>query len=723
MASSKRSGRLDVAPGRRSASAPRDDAQRPEPKPETGKRPKAPASPKPQAKAAAPAKPRRDAPPPRRRRRRFGVLRLLLRTTLTLTLFGLLAVAAIVAYYAATLPPRSEWAVPQRPPNVAILSQDGELIGNRGDTGGRAVELGDLPSYVPEAVIAIEDRRFYAHPGVDPVGLARAMMANLAAGRLVQGGSTLTQQLAKNLFLDPSRTVERKIQEMILAVWLEIQYDKDEILEMYLNRVYLGAGAYGVDGAAQRYFGKPAEELELAEAALIAGLMKAPSYYAPTTSLARANERAATVLAAMVDTGFITDVEAAAARANPAQLKTPEVATSGGYVADWVAEVLPGYAGSVTGDIVVETTIDLELQDLAQSALQEMLAEEGAAKGVQQGAVVVLDSSGAVKALVGGRSYEESQFNRAVAAARQPGSAFKPFVYLAALEDGLTPETMRIDQPVQIGNWTPENYSRKYYGPVSLTKALALSLNTVAAQLANEVGPAAVARTARRLGVRSPLEANASIALGTSEVTLLELTTAYVPFSNGGVGVLPHVVRRIRTADGTLIYERRGSGPGQVVAPQDVGAMNRMLSQALISGTAQRARLADWPAAGKTGTSQDWRDAWFVGYTAYFTAGVWFGNDDNSPTERATGGSLPAMLWKRLMEKVHEGMVPAELPGAEVAPQVVAEEVPVDQPWNTGAPPPARTLPVAGARDGRDWSRPLGPLEQGGNFFRRLFGR
>ncbi|MEO1102466.1 MAG: transglycosylase domain-containing protein, partial [Pseudomonadota bacterium] len=382
----------------------------------------------------------------------------------TLALFGVLAVGAIIAYYAATMPPRAEWAVPDRPPNVAILSDTGDLIANRGDTGGRAIAFEDLPDHVWQAVVAIEDHRFFSHFGIDPIGLTRAMVENVRAGGLRQGGSTLTQQLAKNLFLNPSRTLERKIQEMILAAWLEMSYSKEEILEMYLNRVYLGAGAYGVDGAARRYFDKPAEDLSIAEAALIAGLLRAPTYYAPTTDLERSNERAATVLAAMEREGFISDLEALIARQNPATLATPKVASSGGYVADWVAEVLPGFTGSMTEDVVVETTVNLELQELSQSALQELLAGEGVEKKVSQGAVVVLDSSGAVKALVGGRVYGDSQYNRAVSAKRQPGSAFKPFVYLAALEDGLTPQTMRIDQPFQIGDWAPQNYSRRHYG-------------------------------------------------------------------------------------------------------------------------------------------------------------------------------------------------------------------------------------------------------------------
>ena len=647
------------------------------------------------------------------------------RTAVTLAVLALVFSAAVISYYAATLPPRADWAVPDRAPNVAVVSEDDKLIANRGATGGRAVRIENLPDYVPQAVVAIEDRRFRTHPGIDPIGLARAMMANLAAGEIVQGGSTITQQLAKNLFLDPSRTVERKIQEMIFAVWLELQYDKDAILEMYLNRVYLGAGATGIDGAARRYFGKPAEDLELAEAAMIAGLLRAPTYYAPTNDLERARERAATVLKAMRAAGFIDAIQQTYALQGPAALAAAPVAKSSGYIADWVYEVLPGFVGDVTEDIVVETTVDLELQELAQSSLQDVIEENAEAKNVSQGAVVVLDGSGAVKALVGGRSYEESQYNRAVSALRQPGSAFKPFVYLAALEAGLTPETVRVDQPIRIGNWSPQNYSRDYYGPVTLKRALAHSLNTVAAQLAAEVGPANVAATARRLGIRADLDANASIALGTSEVTPLGLTTAYVPFSNGGVGVMPHVVRRIRTADGTLLYERRGGGPGEVVSLENVGAMNRMLSAALTDGTARRAHLADWPAAGKTGTSQNWRDAWFVGYTAYFTAGVWLGNDDNAPTGRVTGGSLPAELWKALMQKVHEGMMPADLPGVSVMPEAVAmEKAPVDAPWDAARAAGGSASERPGnRRNPRDWAGQQGASGTGiGGFLRGLFG-
>jgi penicillin-binding protein 1A len=449
-----------------------------------------------------------------------------------LSIWGVIGLAGVIAYHAMQLPPASEWRVPERPPNVRILANDGQLLANRGDTGGEQVRLEQLPAYLPQAVIAIEDRRFRSHFGLDPIGLTRAMVVNAQAGRFVQGGSTLTQQLAKNLFLTADRTISRKIQELILAVWLEATYSKDEILELYLNRVYLGAGAYGVDAAARRYFGKSASEVTLAEAATLAGLLRAPSRWAPTRNPEGAEARAATVLQAMVESNFITPEEMALARSNPAATMDRARRGAANYVADYVMDELDRILPLIEGDITVDTSIDPYLQARAELALRTALADQN--DGDLQGAVVSLDGTGAVRALVGGRDYQQSQFNRATDAFRQPGSAFKPFVYLAALEQGLTPATVRNDAPVQFGDWSPENYSREYRGPVTLADALALSLNTIAAQLAYEVGPQRVINTAQRLGIQSEMERNASIALGTSEVSPLELTAAYAPFANGG---------------------------------------------------------------------------------------------------------------------------------------------------------------------------------------------
>ncbi|MCK7615257.1 transglycosylase domain-containing protein [Roseibium sediminicola] len=638
--------------------------------------------------------------------------------SMVLGIWGTIAVVCIVGYYAAFLPPTSEWQVPARPPNVKIVASNGALIANRGDTGGEAVRLEQLPPYLPNAVIAIEDRRFRSHFGVDPIGLARAMVTNLTSGRLQQGGSTLTQQLAKNLFLEQDRTIKRKIQELVLAFWLEAEYSKDEILEMYLNRVYLGSGAYGVDAAARRYFGKSARLMTVAEAATIAGLLKAPSRYSPARNPDLAEDRAQLVLAAMNEEGYITDDEAKNALAAPAKVVRRYTTASENYAADWVMDVLPHFVGSIEKDIIVDTTIDPAMQQAAEQALRAALKENRQKYGVTQGAVVTLDTAGAVKALVGGADYSKSQFNRAVYAKRQPGSSFKPFVYLAALENGMSPQTVRQDRPVRYGNWSPQNYTKEHYGPVTLTRALSLSLNTVAAQLAHEVGAGTVVATAKRLGISSEMKKNLSLSLGTSEVTPLEIAGAYVPLSNGGYGVLPHVIRRIRTVDGKTLYSRSGDGRGRVVDRRLVGEMNLMMSETLMTGTGRKARLESGrPAGGKTGTSQDFRDAWFIGYTGNLTTAVWLGNDDNSPTRKATGGGLPALVWKEVMDKAHDGLPVADLPGVPNLPATVSaprKPVPAANVGSGSEPlPPA---PIGGSGEGSGERR--GPL----NLLRNLFG-
>ena len=585
------------------------------------------------------------------------------------SLWGLVVAVGILLWYGLQLPSASTWAVPQRPPNVQIISTDGVLIGNRGDTGGEAIGVEQLPAHMLNAVIAIEDRRFRYHFGLDPIGLSRAMVRNIRARRLVEGGSTLTQQLAKNMFLTPERSFKRKVQELVLALWLEAKFSKDEILAMYLNRVYFGAGAYGVDAAALRYFAKSARLVTLPEAAMLAGLLRAPSYYSPIRNLDRARDRAATVLAAMASVGFISPQMEQSARKNPARIAARPASRSENYVADWIMDRLPSYIGSVNQDIVVRTTLDSRLQRAAEAALVVGLETRGRELGVGNGALVAIDGTGAIRAMVGGRDYAASQFNRATQARRQPGSAFKPFVYLAAIERGLTPDTVRVDEPVRFGNWSPKNYANKYRGPVTLRTALALSINTIAAKLTNEVGPEAVVETAHRMGINSTLEPNASIALGTSEVTLLEMVAAYTPFANGGFAVLPHAVTRITTADGNVVFDRAGSGFGQVIAPDGIAMMNDMLQATLEVGTGRKAAIEGWPAAGKTGTSQNFRDAWFVGYTANLTAGVWLGNDDSSPTKRASGGNLPAEIWHDFMTAAHQGVPVAMLPGTGLAPR------------------------------------------------------
>ena len=638
----------------------------------------------------------------------------------------------LVAYYAAELPGASEWRVPDRPPNIQILALDGAMIGNRGDTGGEAVRIEQLPDYVPNAVIAIEDRRFRSHFGVDPVGLARAVSRNLFAGDVVEGGSTLTQQLAKNMFLTPERSLKRKVQEVVLALWLETEYSKDQILEMYLNRVYFGSGAYGIDAAARRYFDRDATELTLPQAAMLAGVLPAPSRYSPNRNPDAARQRAALVLAAMVEEGYASAEEAGGARERPAAASSFEQARSGNYIADWVVDVLPYHLGSVERDVVVETTVDPALQDEAERALVETLDAEGEKYGVSEGAMVVVDGTGAVRAMVGGRSYAKSQFNRAVDARRQPGSAFKPFVYLTAIEQfGFRPDTVMIDEPVTFGEWSPKNYDGKHRGPVTLKQALALSINTVAAQLADQVGPEAVVQTAKRMGINSPLAANPSIALGTSEVSLLDLTGAYAPFANGGYAVAPFVIQRIRTPEGDVLFERTGSGLGRVASIETVAVMNDMLQATVEMGTGTRASLAGWSAGGKTGTSQNFRDAWFIGYTANLTAGVWVGNDSNAPTKHASGANVPAAIWSKFMTRAHEGVPVARLPGADLVPYLLGQTVPGEGGgWGMAQASPEEQ--AANEARMREWILNRGvdgyplpaaapPPERRG-FFRRLFG-
>lgn len=598
-----------------------------------------------------------------KRHGRNATLRRLVYWCLVLAIWGGIGLACVIGYYAAQLPQMSSWAIPERPPNARIVSVDGELIANRGSAGGEAMPIELMSPYIPMAAIAIEDRRFRQHFGIDPLGLARAMITNLFEGAVVQGGSTITQQLAKNLFLEPDRTIGRKIQEAVLALWLETKYSKDEILEIYLNRVYFGSGAFGVDAASRRYFGKPARDVSLAEAALLAGLLKAPSRLSPARDATAAEARAQVVLAAMRREGFITDREAAQALAMQAKKAKRYWTGAEQYVADMVISQVKALIGDIRQDIVVDTSVDLDLQKAAGRIIGETLDKDGERLNVSQGALVAMDGTGAIRALVGGREYADSQFNRASEAKRQPGSAFKSIVYLTALEAGRTPESVRMDAPVKIGKWTPENYDREYRGEVSLATALSKSLNTIAAQLVMEVGPEAVTETAGRLGIRSQLQANASIALGTSEVTLLDLTSAYAPFSNGGYAVTPWLIRRIRTADGKVLYERRATESRIVVRSRELGMMNAMLSQAMQTGTGKAARVKGVPAAGKTGTTQNSRDALFIGYTANLITGIWYGNDDGSPMKKVTGGTLPAQSWSAFMTIAHKGVPMAELPG------------------------------------------------------------
>jgi penicillin-binding protein 1A len=609
-----------------------------------------------------------------RGRSRGWLLRRALYWALVLGLWAVIAAVGVVMWVGAHLPPIQSLEVPKRPPSVEIVGRDGRVIATRGEMGGAAVPLKELPPYLPQAFIAIEDRRFYSHHGIDAFGIARALVANLVHRGVSQGGSTLTQQLAKNLFLTQERTYLRKLQEVALALWLERKLIKAQILDLYLNRVYFGVGAYGVEAAAQRYFGKSARQVTLAEAALLAGLVRSPSRLAPTRNPDGAERRARIVLAAMVNAGFISSHMAQNAAGRSPRIATQMTGGSGNYVADWVMDDLDDLVGHVEQDLVVSTAIDPALQAAAERALVEQLDEKGQRFGVGQGAVVAMSPNGAVRALVGGRNYADSQYDRAVAAKRQPGSAFKPFVYLTALEHGLTPDTIREDRPIELNGWRPENYGHHYLGPVTLTRALAMSLNTVSVRLTLEVGAHAVVRTAHRLGIASRLDANPSIALGTSEVSLLELVSAYAPFANGGMAVVPHVIERVRTLRGQTLYVAEAQMLGRVVDARAVAMMNTMMHETLTTGTARRAEAPPgWFAGGKTGTSQDFRDAWFIGYTTHLVTGVWLGNDDNAPTRKMTGGGLPAEIWSRFMRTAHQGLPVPTLAGPlERSPEVPA---------------------------------------------------
>ncbi len=609
-----------------------------------------------------------------KRRSLFGGL---IYAAVILAVWGGIAVAGVVAYHASQLPPLSRLALPTRLPNISIVGTTGEVLVTRG-ARGESVALAELPKTVPQAVMAIEDSRFYSHFGIDPIGLARAAVTNFRSGAVVQGGSTLTQQLAKNLFLSSERSFGRKVQELLLSFWLETKFSKDVILELYLNRVYLGAGAYGVEAASQRYFGKSARNLNLKESAIIAGLLKAPSHYAPTRNPEAANERAEVVLGRMKTLGMINDQQMKLAdRDNVNVVRADALGTSINYAADWVMDQLPGFVGNVDEDIVVETTLDPFLQRQGEEALRAALDKDGARLKVSQGALISIDGVGAVRALIGGHSYAQSAYNRAITAKRQPGSSFKTFVFLTAMEQGLRPDTTREDAPVNIKGWTPENYTRDYRGQVPLSEALALSLNTVAVRLGLEVGPRQVIKTAQRMGIKSNMRPDASIALGTSEVSLAELTSAYVPFANGGFGVSPYIINTIRTAKGEVRYERANAPAARVAQLSHVSMMNGMLSEVVRYGTAKKATIASWPTAGKTGTSQDFRDAWFIGYTSNLTTGVWVGNDDSSPMKKVTGGSIPVQVWAKFMNEAHKGLPPTALPGLEGG-FMIANEPPSD---------------------------------------------
>ena len=534
-----------------------------------------------------------------------------------------------------------------RQPSTMIIAENGNEIHSFGNVYSEVVYLDELPPYVADAVISTEDRRFYEHFGFDIISFTRAMLVNLWHRSYVQGGSTISQQVAKNLFLTANKTIKRKVQELLLAFWLESKFTKDQILTLYLNRVYLGAGTYGIEAASQKYFQKSSRDMNLLEAAIIAGMLKAPSRYNPIASEERARERAAVVLDNMVKADFITEEQ----RQNALKMKLgPEKSykvEGARHFADWVYQDVNDYIGERDNDIYVATTLDQDIQQKAEKILHDSL-KAWAARDVTQGAIVVLDKQGAIKAMVGGVNYEKSQFNRAIQALRQPGSSFKPFVYLTALENGFYPDDVVNDSPINIRGWKPENYDKKYHGEVTLTEALKDSLNLATINLANAVGRDKIIKTARRMGISTPMENTPALALGAFEVKVLDMAVAYASIANGGYEVWPYAIQEIYTKDGYQLYMREQDEPNQILDEDAVEDLTQILEEVLDSGTGKRAKLPFF-AAGKTGTTQDYRDAWFVGFTDDYVAAVWVGNDDNSPMKGITGGTLPAQIWKEVM--------------------------------------------------------------------------
>lgn len=568
---------------------------------------------------------------------------------------------AYLAYCLATIPFAGGAPVQTAPSAMVFAGADGRPFATRGVVKGQAITAQHLPPLLAKAVVAIEDRRFYEHGGIDLHAIVRAAW-NDASGHNLQGASTITQQLARRLYLTPDRTLKRKVQEAALAEWLDLRYPKNEILARYLNTAYFGDGAYGADSAAQRYFGKTAQQLSLGEAALLAGLIKAPSQLDPDRNPAGAQQRAAEVLDAMVQSGAITQQQADATRREPAVVRSAAQTPLGAnYFLDTAAAEVKARAGQTTDDLAVATTLDPQLQRIAERVVARHLAVAGKAKNIQQAALVAMRPDGAILSMVGGRNYDQSQFNRVTQARRQPGSLFKAFVYLTALRKGYTPDSVMVDQPVRIGDWEPDNFGDRYLGPVTLRTAFAHSLNSVAVQLGQAVGIQNVIDTAKQFGVRSEIPAVPSVALGSGAVTPLEMTRAFAAIATNTVGSESYTVRSI-SQDGKVVYTRPLAANTTIDNPTIHAEMLDLLSSVVRGGTGTAARL-DRPVGGKTGTSEDYRDAWFVGFTSDLVVGVWVGNDDNSPMNGVVGGSVPAAIWHDFVGAAEPRVQATDAPG------------------------------------------------------------
>lgn len=561
---------------------------------------------------------------------------------------GAMAILGIVAHSSQGMPSGDSFYTPNRPVSVQIVDRNGRDLIVRGAAEMKRAKLDQLPPHVAQAIIATEDRRFYHHTGVDPIGLARAAQRNFTAGYVVQGGSTLSQQLIKNVFLTPEQTYRRKLQEMMLAIWLEYKFTKTEVLETYLSRVYFGSGAWGIEAASKTYFGKEGKDLTVSEAAILAGVLKAPSRYNPAANPALAGSRTAVVLGAMAGAGYLNASERYAALKNPVAIKRPATDNSANYFADWIWAEMETAIGIPTQDIVVQTTLDRGAQQAAQDALIRHLDPD---KNANEAAVVTIDGTGGVQVMVGGRSYGSSQFNRAVQAQRQPGSAYKAFVYLAAFEAGLSPWSEFEDAPITLGDWEPTNFKEDFKGVMTLREAYIKSVNTVAVRVGETIGRDRVIETAQNLGMgrQQPLR---SLALGAQVTTPLQLTAAYQPFANSGVSAPVHGILSISTAAGSPLYDRPAAVLTRKIDSYALGHIGRVMVDTVTQGTARNAQLPGRDVGGKTGTTNDFRDAWFVGYVPDRVTGVWVGADDDSPMKRVTGGSIPARIWKDTMTTI-----------------------------------------------------------------------
>ena len=566
--------------------------------------------------------------------------------------FLVITFSAWLLYCFLTLPDIEQSVARTRQPSTTITAENGNEVKTFGSVYSEVIHLNELPSYVPDAIISTEDRRFYSHFGFDIIAFTRAMLTNIFMGRYAQGGSTISQQVAKNLFLTQQKTIKRKTQELLLAFWLEHKFTKEQILTLYLNRVYLGAGTYGIEAASQKYFQKSSRDMNLLEAAIIAGMLKAPSRYNPFASEERALSRAKVVLQNMVNNNTLTEKQMRYALTLPIGEDKSYKVQGADYFADWVYREVNDYIGERDNDIYVYTTLNQEIQENAEKILRQAILS-AKNRNVSEGAVVVLDKQGEVKAMVGGIDYRKSQYNRAVSALRQPGSAFKPFVYLTALQNGWKPQDLIEDVPLTIGKWKPENYDKKYHGSVTLSDALAKSLNLATINLSESLSRKDIIRTAKKMGISTPIENSPSLALGTFEVRVLDMATAYSSIANGGYATWPHAIKEIYTRDGYQLYQREADTQNRILDEQAVAELTTMLEQVIRQGTGRKAKISGF-AAGKTGTTQDYRDAWFVGFTDKYVIAVWVGNDDNSPMKGITGGTLPAEIWRKIAQSIKE---------------------------------------------------------------------